>query len=135
MKFRNIEISIATVLLLIAIYSLFGSVNGYWTGRYSENAWGMARFREKGLHFNFFVNYMLPFIIIYVTVFASFIWMACSLPDKYIALQNWRNAIISIIGGILVTWGLFVIKDCLDRPYEDNFLANALYRELGLLSP
>ncbi|MCR8559943.1 histidine kinase [Mucilaginibacter sp. BJC16-A38] len=132
MKFRNIEISIATVLLLIAIYSLFGSVNIYWTGRYSENAWGMVRFREKGLHFNFFVNYMLPFIIVYVTVYASFIWVACSLPNKFITAQKWYNALLTIIAGILVTWGLFVLKDCLDRPYDDNVLPDSLFRELGV---
>lgn len=132
MKFKNIEISIATIVLLIAIYALFGSVSGYWDGHYSEDAWGMGRFREKGLHFNLFINYVLPLIILYVTIYASFIWIACSLPDKYIIQQNWWGAILAIIAGVLIAWTLLVTKDCLQKPYGNNILADSLFSGFGV---
>lgn len=132
MKLKNIEIAIATVILLLAVYSLLGSVNGYLAGRYSNSAYGRELFTAKGLTFNFFINYFFPILINYVAIYASFVWIACSLPDKYIKQQKWQQATISIIAGMLVTFVLFVLKDCLNRPYEDNILSESIYRELGV---
>jgi two-component system LytT family sensor kinase len=132
MKFKNIEITIATILLLLAIYSLFGFLNVYVDGRYSAEAYGMSRFKEKGLSFNFYLNYLLPFLINYLTIYAAFIWVACSLPDKYITQQKWQQALISVVAGIVAMCMLFVLKDCLSRPYEDNILFNSIHRELGV---
>ncbi|WP_295792097.1 histidine kinase [Mucilaginibacter sp.] len=132
MKLKNIEIAIATIILLLAVYSLLGSVNGYLAGRYSDSAYGRELFKAKGLTFNFFINYFFPILIKNLAIYASFVWISCSLPDKFITQQKWQKAILSIIAGILVMWLLFVLSDCLDRPYDDYILPESLFREFGV---
>ncbi|SHN28275.1 sensor histidine kinase [Mucilaginibacter sp. OK098] len=132
MKLKNIEIALATIILLLAVYSLLGSVNGYLAGRYSDSAYGRELFKAKGLPFNFFINYFFPILIKYVAIYASFIWIACSLPDKFITQQKWQKAVLSIIAGIIVMWLLFVLSDCLNRPYDDYILPESLFREFGV---
>lgn len=132
MKLKNIEIAIATIILLLAVYSLLGSVNGYLAGRYSDSAYGRELFKAKGLPFNFFINYFFPILIKYIAIYASFIWISCSLPDKFITQQKWQKAILSIIAGIIVMWLLLVLSDCLNRPYDDYILQESLFREFGV---
>ncbi|MEO6630454.1 MAG: histidine kinase [Mucilaginibacter sp.] len=132
MKLRNIEIALATLLLIFIIYKLFASVDGYIAGRFSDSAYGQEMFAAKGLHFNFWLNYFFPALLRWVDIYLAFMWIACSLPDKFITQRKWQQAVLSIIGGFLVIWLLFVLSDCVKMPFDDNVLPESLYHEFGV---
>ncbi|MES2109861.1 MAG: histidine kinase [Bacteroidota bacterium] len=132
MKIRNIEITLATLLLIFIFYKQLAGIDGYIEGRFSDSAYGKEMFDAKGLHFNFWINYLFPALLKWLTMYLAFIWITCSLPDKFITGRNWRNAILSLIGGFVVIWLLFVSGDCIKMPFNDNILPEALYREFGV---
>jgi two-component system LytT family sensor kinase len=132
MKYRNLEIAVATIILLFVVYKLFGEVNTYVTGQYSEGAYGILRYKEKKLHFNFYLNNFLPVLINQLAIYCLFLWIACSYPHKFIVQQNWSKAAVAIITGLLIAWALFILKDCLYMPYIENILTKSAYRQLGV---
>lgn len=134
MKLRNIEITLATLILIFILYKQFAGINGYIEGRFSDSAYGKEMFDAKGLHFNFWINYLFPIFLKSVVIYLAFFWIACSLPDKFITKRKWRNAILSLIGGFIVIWQLFVLADCIKMPFNDNVLPEALYREFAVVA-
>lgn len=134
MKIRNIEITLATLLIIFIVYKQFAGIDGYIEGRFSDSAYGKEMFDAKGLHFNFWINYLFPATLRWVAMYVDFIWIACSLPDKFITERKWRNAILSLIGGFIAIWMLLVLADCIKMPFNDHILQEALYREFGVVS-
>lgn len=134
MKLRNIEIALATLFLLFVVYKLFASVDGYIAGRFSDSAYGREMFTAKGLHFNFWVNYFFPALLRWFAIYAAFIWIASSLPDKFITNRSWQKAVFSLIGGFIVIWLLFVLSDCVKMPFDDYVLPESLYHEFGVVA-
>ena len=134
MKIRNIEITLATLLIIFIVYKQFAGIDGYIEGRFSDSAYGKEMFDAKGLHFNFWINYLFPATLRWIAMYLNFIWIACSLPDKFITERKWRNAILSLIGGFAAIWMLFVLADCIKMPFNDNILQEALYHEFGVVA-
>ena len=134
MKIKNIEITLATLLIIFIVYKQFAGIDGYIEGRFSDSAYGKEMFDAKGLHFNFWINYLFPATLKWVAMYVDFIWIACSLPDKFITERKWRNAILSLIGGFIAIWMLLVLGDCIKMPFNDHILQEALYREFGVVS-
>jgi two-component system, LytTR family, sensor kinase len=133
MKLRNIEIALATLALIFIFYKLFASIDGYIAGRFSDAAYGREMFVAKGLQFNFWINYFIPPLLKWFSIYVSFIWTACSLPDKFITARKWQKAALLIIAGTLVIWMLFVLSDYLKMPFNDHILSESLYREFGVV--
>lgn len=132
MKIRNIEITLATLILIFILYKQFAGIDGYIEGRFSDSAYGKEMFDAKGLHFNFWINYLFPIILKSIAIYLAFFWTACSLPDKFITERKWRNTMLSVSGGFIVIWLLFVSADYIKMPFNDNILPEALYREFGV---
>jgi two-component system LytT family sensor kinase len=126
MKYKHVEIAVSTIILIMALFSLLGAFNNYITGN-SNHSYDRDLFEAKGLHFNFFINFLIPFTILYLSVYGSFLWIACGLPDKFIAQRQWGKAIISVVAGIMVFWLLLVVHRCLLRPYLDEVFMHALF--------
>ncbi|MES2274597.1 MAG: sensor histidine kinase [Bacteroidota bacterium] len=116
MKYRNIEIAVVTIVLLMALYSLLGD---------------FIRFMNYGANGDAYrVNYLVSLGLDYLAMYTSFIWVACSLPNKFMGKGEWGKAGICIIFGWIVFWLLLFLGDFIAKPYKTN-AGNDFYREFG----
>jgi two-component system LytT family sensor kinase len=130
MKFRYIEIAIASLLMLVSLYGLMGTAHLYYRGNFSHGSFDADRFEARGLHFDFAIHYITPQLVTYLTIYLSFIWVACGLPNRYIIHQQWSKVVGAIISGFIITWLLFAVKTYLGQPYETDSAWNAGYKQL-----
>ncbi|GAB2684643.1 hypothetical protein GCM10027037_02330 [Mucilaginibacter koreensis] len=130
MKFRYIEIAIATLLLLVSLYDLMGTAHLYYQGNLIYHSSEADRFAARGLHFDFAIHYVTPQLITCLTVYLTFIWMACGLPNRYIINQQWGKVASAVIGGFVMTWVLLGVKTYLGQPYETDSAWNAGYKQM-----
>jgi hypothetical protein len=117
MKYRKIEITVVTIVLVVALYSLLGDINRYLSG-----------WHPTGDAYRY--NRLASLALTYFSLYASFIWVACSLPDRFIVKRQWGRAGISLIIGWMVLWLLLFLGDFIAKPYKTN-AGNDLYNEFG----
>jgi two-component system LytT family sensor kinase len=126
MKLKYLEIAIASLFLLTNVYGLLGTADIYWQGNFTPNSFGASDFKAHHLQFNFTQHYLVPNLVMYFAYYLSFIWMACSLPSKYLTSKSWNKAIGAIGIGFIVTLSLFTLKRYLTSPYGEAAIWQSL---------
>lgn len=120
MKLRYVEIAIASVVLLVNIFGLQSTADEYWRGEFTDDSFGMPSFNKQGIEFSFTRNYMAPHLLMYFTYYFTFIWMACSLPARYLQSKTWNKAIVSICIGFVASLSLFALKHYFTAPIAET---------------
>lgn len=115
MKLKDFEIGISSFVLLTNVYGLLSTVNP------TDLDWPNPAF----------ITNVLPGLLMYLTYYLSFLWVACSLPNRYISARNWNKASLSLLAGFILTIGLFAICRYLPNQIERGILWESQNRALG----
>jgi two-component system LytT family sensor kinase len=126
MKLKYLEIAIATLFLLTNMYGLFGTADLYWRGNFSPDSFGAGEFKAHQLQFDFKWHYLIPNLVMYFTYYLSFIWMACSLPNCYLAGRQWNKAFAIICLSFIITLSLFTLSRYLTKPFGVGMVSQSL---------
>ncbi|QJD98361.1 histidine kinase [Mucilaginibacter robiniae] len=111
-----------------------GTADNYWHKLFTPESFGANEFKAHNLRFDFTLHYLLPEFIEYLTYYSSFIWVACSLPNRYLTQRKWVGAFWTIILGFLACWFLLSFKTYLIKPWEYNWLWSIAYSKLSQAS-
>lgn len=130
MKFKHLEIALATLLLFTHSYGLISTADSYMHGYFTANSFGADVFRKHGYIFRFSINYLWPTVVEFLTYYLSFIWIACLLPNRFLTEQKWGKATLTIIPAFLITLTLFCLNYALRFPYYDDLHYRALVKKL-----
>lgn len=130
MKFKHLEIALATFLLITHSYGLLDTSESYMHGYYSADSFGADVFRKHGYIFKFSVNYLCPQLTQFLTYYLSFLWVACLLPNTYLSEQQWGKAIFATVPAFLLTIVLLCLSYALSFPYYDDLHYRALLKKL-----
>jgi two-component system LytT family sensor kinase len=126
MKLKYLEIVIATLFLLTNVYGLFGTADLYWRGNFSPDSFGAGEFKTHQLQFDFTWHYLIPNLVMYFSYYLSFIWMACSLPNRYLADRLWNKALATICLSFIITLSLFILSKYLAEPFGAEIVSKSL---------
>jgi two-component system LytT family sensor kinase len=130
MKLRNIEITLASLLLLFFLFDPITLATLYYgKGRaeFADNFTEAQGFRAHGLHFDFIIHYFMPVAIEYLCVYLSFFWIAAGLPNKYVTQRQIGRALLLILPAFILIWFALVFSTWLARPYEKNIVIQSLF--------
>jgi two-component system LytT family sensor kinase len=126
MKLRYLEIALASLFLLTYTYGLLGTADLYWRGNFTPTSFNVAEFKAHFKQFNFILHYLTPNLMMYFTYYSSFIWVACSLPNRYLQVGHWNKALVSVSISFVFTFSFFVLTRYLTRPFGVGVVLQSL---------
>ncbi|WP_295767555.1 histidine kinase [uncultured Mucilaginibacter sp.] len=130
MKFKHLEIALATLLLLTHTFGLLNTADSYMHGYFTADSFDADVFRKHGYVFKFTNNFLWPSIIEYLAYYLSFVWVACMLPNYYLSKQKWGKAILTIAIAFVAAMALFCVNYTLRFPYHNDLLYRAIVKKL-----
>lgn len=131
MKLKYLEIAIASLFLLTNTYGLLGTADLYWRGNFTPDSFAVPEFKAHHVQFDFTRHYLIPNLVMYFTYYLSFIWMACSLPNRYLTARSWNKAIAAVGLRFIITLSLFTLKRYMSSPYGEAAIWQSLNRALN----
>ncbi|QQL49041.1 sensor histidine kinase [Mucilaginibacter ginkgonis] len=133
MKTKHAEIIVASVLLLISLFEFVATAHYHVYSPFTPHDPNARAYRALHLKYSFVNNYMLPELLVRFTFYFSFLWMACSYPNKFLARRKWIGFMLTTILGGICTWLLLYLKIWMRGFHSGNAMTDySIYSVLTL---